>query len=284
MAKIVLRLVCVIVLMLAIPAHAEKNQVTTYVITTQQERDNTRWTLTEWLKIKERMKMMDLWLAMFSEPEKDKFSPEVSFFYAKQKGDVSFTGKGQTQSTITHAASVGRAQLWLTNLISGTVGLKTLNVDFGLESYLQMTDSLLLLSKPSLRYYSGNFRIFGKNIQDSSLVLKYGEYSTEQNTPTLFNASLNNLKFSNYVIGGELQLYLFRWLGFEGNYLFFMKGQKNSIDLQGDLADYGVYIEVSLIRLMGGIFTQNWQYTDTLQDSTIKEKKTGMYAGLKIML
>ena len=44
----------------------------------QEKRKSTRWTLTEWLKIKERMKMMDVWLAMFS-PKKPEFTPRVKF-------------------------------------------------------------------------------------------------------------------------------------------------------------------------------------------------------------
>ncbi len=33
--------------------------VTTYVTKVQEQRKSTRWTLTEWLRIKERMKLMD---------------------------------------------------------------------------------------------------------------------------------------------------------------------------------------------------------------------------------
>src|SRR5258707_569097 len=52
--------------------------VTTYVTKTQDERQSTRFNLTEWLRIKERMKMMDVWLSMFSDPKKDKFAPELN--------------------------------------------------------------------------------------------------------------------------------------------------------------------------------------------------------------
>ena len=58
------------VLALVPTAGLADTQVTTYVIKTQDERDQTRWTLTEWLRIKERMKMMDVWLAMFSDPRR----------------------------------------------------------------------------------------------------------------------------------------------------------------------------------------------------------------------
>src|SRR5262245_64424210 len=70
--------------------------VTTYVVKVQEERETTRWTLTEWLKIKERMRMMDLWLAMFSDPKKDKFQPELMLSYGLTRGDYSFASEDAT--------------------------------------------------------------------------------------------------------------------------------------------------------------------------------------------
>ena len=52
--------------------------VTTYVVSTQEERNSTRWTLTEWLRIKERTRLMDVWLAMFSNPKQNIFAPELN--------------------------------------------------------------------------------------------------------------------------------------------------------------------------------------------------------------
>jgi len=57
---------------------AQGKRVVTYIEDVQEERKSTRWTLTEWLRIKERMKMMDVWLWMFPYPKKGKFPPELS--------------------------------------------------------------------------------------------------------------------------------------------------------------------------------------------------------------
>ena len=71
------RLPLLVLLAVLAPIARGDTQVTTYVIKTQEERQQTRWSMTEWLRIKERMKMMDVWLAMFSDPKKDKFQPEL---------------------------------------------------------------------------------------------------------------------------------------------------------------------------------------------------------------
>jgi hypothetical protein len=283
-----------------------ETQVITYVVTTQQQREDTRWTLTEWLRIKERMKMMDVWLAMFSEPEKDKFAPEFNVFYGALNGTSKVTGVNQTGaapadlSKITDQSAEGRMQLWLTNLVSGALGVRTLNIDFGIETYLRMfsvdvPDMVLAsnskmpsnsvtayTSKPYLRYNSANLRLFGKNIQDSSLVLKFGEYASESYLPGLFNTGPQEMNFSNRMLGVELQLYLFRWLGLEGNYLAFNSASKGAFSAAGQAIEYGAYVEISLLRLMGGFFQDNWVYGETDLNAHIHEVNKGMYAGLKL--
>ena len=106
----------------SLPAQAE-TVVTTYVVKTQEERKSTRWTLTEWLRIKERMKMMDVWLAMFSDPQKDReFRPELNLVYQQNRGTMTLgDGEGESSSGPMEGYSI-KAQFWLTNLISSTTG------------------------------------------------------------------------------------------------------------------------------------------------------------------
>ena len=71
-----------------LPAYAKSSStVVINIEDTQDERKELRWTLTEWMRIKERMKMMDVWLAMNSDPKKDKFRPEIQFAYQMAQGD-----------------------------------------------------------------------------------------------------------------------------------------------------------------------------------------------------
>jgi hypothetical protein len=50
---------------LAPTAYAE-DQVFTFVVKKQEEKKKTRWTLAEWLETRDRMRLMDMWLAMNS--------------------------------------------------------------------------------------------------------------------------------------------------------------------------------------------------------------------------
>lgn len=292
-------------------AWAGETQVTTYVIKTQEERETTRWTLTEWLKIKERMRMMDVWLAMFSDPKKDRFQPELMLSYGMTQGNYNYkAGDGQTVEGGLNGAA-GKGQLWLTNLISGTVGIRTLNVDLGVEGYKRTSggftakqavveetagvavvntanaepaaDELLGDRGLENEYYTGNLRIFGRSIQDSSLVLKYGRYTTK-------NTILDDVEIGETTVqkgiaaGAELQVYVFRWLGAEGNVMKYgdSSGAKGTESLSGTYVDYMGFIEISLLRLMGGVYQEEWTMTRDVEH--VKTSEKGTFAGLKLQL
>lgn len=266
-----------------------QTKVTTYVIKTQEERENTRWTLTEWLRIKERMKLMDVWLAMFSNPQQDKFSPELNLSYAMREGELTQDVNDQAADT---KSTQFKGQLWLTNLISATFGIRTLNIDLGGEGFMLRSQKSSGLGtatanvnyaahSPNMQYGTVNFRIFGKNIQDSSLVLKYGQYRRDGHYGFM---SANGMpsEFKGIVAGAEMSLYVFKWLGLEGNYLSFGDGEKlgSKSSREGTYYDYLAYIEISLIRFMGGVYQEDWRTKSAGVAYNTREK--GMFAGLKL--
>ena len=127
---------------------------------------------------------------------------------------------GSMEESYAREGSRFRSQIFLTNLVSSTTGLRTLNIDLGVEGEVNHHDELRPLVAatglsgagrrgPSLMTGALDFRIFGKHIQDSSLILKGGRW--EGNNPWLADAD----RRKDYPIGGlmagaELSLYLFR--------------------------------------------------------------------------
>jgi len=271
---------------------SSETTVTTYVTTVQEERKSTRFTLTEWLRIKERMKLMDVWLAMFSDPKKDTFRPELSLVYFKTKGDLNYKATNQSENDDGDInGSMAKAQLYLTNIFTGSTGIRTLNIDFGLEGGLKNTtdyepDTSVNFAnsrKLTRTHWSSNFRIFGKNIQDSSMILKVGQYQARDTRVQLTGENERTMR-KGLLVGGELQLYLFRWLGLEGNYLDF---QPSSNDNQGwstsgQYYDYMAYVEVSLFRLMFGAYSDEWKFKNGSEQTSTKE--TGLLGGVKLQL
>lgn len=272
--------------------------VTTYVTKVQEERESTRWTLTEWLRIKERMRMMDLWLAMFSDPKKDVFKPELNLTYLSMRGAASLTdGDAAAQASAVNGAAQ-RAELWLTNLVSGTVGIRTLNVDLGGEFYQRSAGGFLPEAaavgadvtgtpaetrKLAHTYYTGDLRLFGKSIQDSSLVLKYGQYKSDNSIPNLA-APAAATEREGKVAGAALQVYVLRWLGAEGNYLAYgdALNPQGSADQRGTYYDYAGFVEVSLLRLMVGRYQEEWSFASLGEGTHVVE--SGITVGAKLSL
>ncbi len=273
----------------AASATAQTRRITTYIEDVQEERRSTRWTLTEWLRIKERMKLMDLWLAMFSGPKQPKFAPELMLDYQLLEADrgISLQDENNTPNATVSSQSVQapHMQFWFTNLVSASTGLPTLNIDLGFElgrrsydapgeddlgvpvSPVALDNGLnLRVDAAELDYGTINFRIFGRNIQDSSLILKAGRYEWATGLFT----DTSTLTKEGLVAGAESYLYLLSWLGLDGQMLRFGndKGAAGSPQLQGEITRYGLFIEIFLLRIGYSQMQESW----SLQEEAFEYK------------
>jgi hypothetical protein len=298
------------IMMIAEPAFAgeKTTTVTTYVVRTQEEREQTRWTLTQWLRIKERMKLMDVWIAMFSDPNKEKFSPELNVSILatratmQRKVDTIITDNG------TSDGNTIKVQAWMTNLISSTVGIRTMNVDIGFETGARDSGTLTTgngnpstiimsasipadLPSAKTRWYALDLRLFGKHIQDTSLVLKYGLMTTENSiqlpgttaAPEL-TKQWNATAASGSMAGVELQIYLTRWLGLEASAHQYRATSVayNDHALTGEWGEALGFIEIGILRLQGGIYEERWRamWPEIRTDT----REHGYVGGIKILL
>lgn len=283
-------------------AFADQVTVTTYVTRVQEERQSTRWTLTEWLRIKERMKLMDVWMAMFSDPGKDHFQPELNASYLITRSAME--RRASDSSSLTEGSGAGhtaRAQFWLTNLVSSTLGIRSLNIDFGVEGGQHdsgaLADPLGAVSvegrapRATSTWYSANFRLFGKSIQDTSLIVKYGLLQTSNtlqipadNAATTSNQRSDSGLATGAMAGAELQIYITHWLGAEGTYHHYMPHQVAFSDhsLTGDYVDGLGFIEISILRLMAGRYEERWYAKwDNVE---VKTREWGYIAGVKVQI
>ena len=269
-------------------AEAQGKRVVTYIEDIQEERKTTRWTLTEWLRIKERMKLMDVWLAMFSDPAKAKFAPELSLTYSRgggssqyHLGTASDFGSDQQNYEDPHLREGGRLQFWFTNLVSSSTGLHTLDIDLGLEGSFtnRFMDDNQVLSSPDnslsfatdtdkLQMAGLNFRIFGANVQDSTLVAKVGKF----NRSSGFTAAPWQAMSGTYY-GGEMALYFMRFLGAEGHYYSLKPDTKEGEKGSGSQLDYGGFLEIYNVRLGYTLYEQAWSFSN--EDLRLDSKEKG---------
>ena len=289
MTRFAFKILTIAICFASLPTLCAETVVTTYVTKTQEDRESTRFTLTEWLHIKERMKMMDVWLAMFSDPKQDKFCPELDLGYFVQRGTLVTTNEAAASETGDFNAAMARGQLWLTNIFTGSTGLKLVNIDFGLEAGQRVSDAYTPQAavnaqanrKLKSEFYTANFRLFGKNIQDSSIVFKIGTYHTSQGT-ALLQGNPEAPSVEGRALGGELQLYLFKWLGAEMDYLSFQPKTfgVSSNTINGTYYEYSAYIEISLLRLVMGKYHEEWHFATLAGNASTSDD--GLFGGLKL--
>lgn len=214
------------------------------------DREKTRWSLSEWLAMKERNRQMDMWLSMNS-PSPYEFMLGASYQTAK-------TQESASQPLALDFKSYGLEAVAYAQL----VGLGA-EYDYNFES--KTGDFLGMF----------NLRLFGDSIQNSFFTLSYGYRSRE----FLFPAQE---KIEQQFAQAHLQLYLTKYFGFDGKYRYFLP---TSHDLLGDInsnyTEAGAFIDFKMIRIFGVWYKENFK--NKLGNSAEEENSwSGTKAGFKI--
>lgn len=117
---------------------ANADEVYTFVVKKQEEKKNTRWSLQDWIETRDKMRLMDLWLALHT--------PAPYEFYLG--GDYRF---------------------------NDTVGTRTSNMDLHAAAYATAF-GLSADWTPSDKRWTAlfNLRVFGFHVQGTHIILKAG--------------------------------------------------------------------------------------------------------------
>lgn len=250
-----LLLLCIILFlgMAGSPAKAQSrnNWLSTYDFTQRYaNREKGRWSLSDWLSMKDRNRQMDMWLS-FNAPSPFEFM--VGGSYLSYKSDL-HDGTEQKSYSSYSGELAAYAQL---------VGL---SAEYEHNAAENLTDFAGLF----------NLRVFGNSIQNSSLVMSYGLRSRDQSAPTA-------AKLSQQFGQAELQLYLFKYFGITGKYRYYLPTSNDDLgDVNSDLTEYGAFIDFKALRVFGAYYkeTQKSKLAPAVTD-TITER-TGIKSGIKI--
>lgn len=217
--------------------------VITIVHQRQEKKKNLRWTLTEWLRIKERMQLMDIWLAMVSNPAKDPFSVELGLHYNHRQLDNKL-GNGSQSTDSTVIAREAQVSLMLDNLVSQSTGMRTLNIDFGLGAFAEKRDREVF-------GYGAIFRLFGDTNQDTAL--DFHIYYHHQSIDYVYGNTRLTGKLEGILLRTRFQFYLLSALGLHAVYDHYPTSARAytepMITMGGYRYEYGAFIEIAVIRI-----------------------------------
>lgn len=214
------------------------------------QREKSRWSLTDWLAMKERNRMMDMWLSMNS-PSPFEFALEGS--YNSIKTEV--LGSGTSESFKSYSgAFTGHAQF---------VGL-TAEYENNTEEDLNDLSGLF------------NLRILGNSLQNTAFTLHYGLRTREMSETTA-------TRLSQQFAQASLQIYITKYFGLNGKYRYFLPITNDQLgDVKEDVSEAGLFIDFKAFRIFGAWYKESQKTKiPAATDDTVTDR-TGIRSGLKI--
>jgi hypothetical protein len=209
-----------------------------------QEKRASRFTLAEWLAMKERNRAMDLWLAANSYS-----SPYEFFFEGRTTG---FTSP-DIAATETDARRYGGS-------LAAYAGVAGLRASYDADS-----------ENRSIAQGSLNLRLFGRAIQDTHINLEYGLRGTKDR---------NGESVQNQFGGVSLNLYLTKYFGLEGSYRRLLPATSNrDREVTGEDSRAGVFIDFGALRIFGE-WRNEFQHSEGTTGG-VTEMRSGPGGGLR---
>ena len=196
-----------------ITSTSRADDVYTIIVKKQETKQKGRWSLTEWLETRDRMRLMDLWLALHS--------PSPYEFYIG----------GNYQ--INQASPGGQSNAWEGHLAAFAS-------IFGLEGRYESNP----ISGQINRWHGiFNLRIFGFHDQGTNITLQGGLRSTDH----------GGISYRNALAGVSINIYLARYFGIEGLYRYYFSSTPNSsgVSFSGERYQAGVFIDFKMVRIYG---------------------------------
>lgn len=204
------------------------------------EKHSSRWTLEDWLAQKERNRMMDLWLAMYA--------PSPYEFYVG--GVWQDHQKSTPSSTVVDRSTAASAKLGAYATVLGLSGEYRNNT---MEKVSDLSGSI-------------NLRIAGNSVQGTHLIAFYGNRNRQ------LESQGTSVYLRNQYYGGDLNLYLNRYIGLSGLYTAYLPTDDKTLgNVRGDLTEYGLFIDFGDLRVSGSYFKETQKEllnsTETLTES-----------------
>lgn len=208
-------------------------------------REKTRWSLSDWLEMKNRNQMMDMWLSMNS-PSPYEFSLGLLYINNEVLHPV------EDKNLPSYAGEfTAHAQF---------VGLTVEHENNSREGHSDLTGMF-------------NLRLLGNSLQNTSLTLHYGQLTRE----------LSGLTLKPQFAQATLQIYISKYFGLEGKYRHYLPFDDISVgEVTGTNTEAGIFIDFKALRIFGSWYDESFQNKIPAGIETDFSRRTGIKSGIKI--
>jgi len=209
-----------------------------------EEKKQSQWSLGDWLATKQRIALMDQWLALNTDKNLFEFVFDYQQFTFEPIVD---------QVKVEKLSSLYKAKFYITIL-----GFEWQKEHSGYESEYEK--------------YNLSLRFFGTSQQSTHFNFLYGQKN-------ITDQSLGKYESSFYGFDGDI--YLFSFLGLSGSFEKLRGEELSGTKLTGESSSYGAFLEVSFLRLYATKRKQKYFYKGLLNSN---KEKDGTTIGISLFL
>lgn len=211
-------------------------------------REKSRWSLSEWMEMKNRNRMMDMWLSLNSP------SPFEFMLGGSHNSYKSETTTNPGVST-SHVSYMGEFSAYAQ--FAGLTAEYENNTSEGLNDLAGML----------------NVRLLGNSLQNTAFTIHYGQRAREQNSGRL------SQQFGQV----SLQVYLTKYLGIDGKYRQYLPTSTEALgEITENRTEAGLFIDFNAFRVFGSWYQESSKTKiPAATDDTVIDR-TGIKSGIKI--
>lgn len=221
------------------------------IIRKQEEKKASRWTLADWLMTKQKMALMDQWLALNSSTTYFEFFLEGS-------------GKELVADEVGDGRDPYDAQAYR---YQAALYFRAFGLQGGKDKFSGFTEST---------FYQANLILLGSSAQSTNIQLHYGVKNT-----TLV-ATSPQAELSPTYWGASSTLYILPFLGGIYEYRKYGKDSAGSYTLKGgSRQEVGGFLDVWFLRLKGTYFKERLELNSTSQGD-YSQQVSGWWAGAQL--
>ena len=199
-----------------------------YLNNQSQIKESSRWTIEGWLSQKQRVRLMDQWLAMNT----NELGWELNLS-ADQWGStrsISINPDSESKKTISD--------------YKFSFFYKLIGISASLSNLGNSVDSNEFLF---------HLRLLGSSMQSSQFEV-FGGVKKNDDSLGVYPKELT-------IYGGLIEIYLLNFIGTNVSYKNFLENQNSlSQSVSGSQLYYGLFIDVSFLRIYGGIQVEDWKF------------------------
>jgi hypothetical protein len=215
------------------------------------KREQGRWSLTDWLAIKDKNRMMDQWLSLNSPSPYELMFGASYLSYDKHVDDGTTLDKSYSLLAGEFAAY---AQF---------VGISAEYANNNNEDYKDLSGLF-------------NLRLLGNSLQNTGFTLSYGMRSREMTATT---ATTLRQQFGQ----ADLQLYLTKYFGLDARYRYFLPATNDVLgDVKEDLTEAGLFIDFKALRIFGAWYKESQKIKSPGATVETTTDRTGIRSGIKL--